>query len=150
VLFLSIPSFVVWVLFVRIFCCYIVIILIALQSVSAIAAISASHQEPHQLTHKNAHLTMTDHSHLNNHQDSDHHSAQELLAFQAQSLDGENTHSDADHPDCHSNHCHHSNLIYIELSSLMNLSMTIDKQVINKAVSFNSLPICPDSRPPIV
>ncbi len=130
----------------RIFFCYVVVILIALQSVNAIAAINLSHQDSHQLTYKNAHLKNTAHSH----QDSDHHSEQELLAFQAQSLDGENTHSDADHPDCHSNHCHHSNLIYIELSSLMNLSITIDKQVINKTVLFNSLPISPDSRPPIV
>ncbi|MCP4321504.1 MAG: hypothetical protein GY787_06570 [Alteromonadales bacterium] len=147
---MNIPSFVVWALFVRIFCCYIVIILIALQSVSAIAAVNASHQESHQFTHKNAHLKTTNHSHLNNHQDSDHHSEQELLAFQAQALDGENTHSDADHPDCHSNHCHHSNLVYLDLSSSVALLNTTEKQVINTTTAFNSLPISPDLRPPIV
>lgn len=130
----------------RIFCCYIVIILIALQSVSAIAAINVTHQDSHQLTHNNAHLKNTAHTH----QDSDHHSAQELLAFQAQSLDGESTHSDADHPDCHSNHCHHSNLVYLDLSSSVSLLNTIEKQAISTAVAFHSLPISPDLRPPIV
>jgi len=131
---------------VRIFFCYVVVILIALQSVNAIAAINDSHQDSHQLTHKNAHLENITHSH----QDSEHHTEQELLAFQSKALNGDTPHSDADHPDCHSNHCHHSNLIYLDLSSFMNLSITIDKQVINKAVLFNSLPISPDSRPPIV
>jgi len=131
---------------VRIFFCYVVIILIALQSVNAIAAINISHQDSHQLTHKKSQLKNTAYSH----QDSDHHTEQELLAFQSQALNGDNTHSDADHPDCHSNHCHHSNLIYLDLSSFMILSITIDKQVINKKVLFNSLPISPDSRPPIV
>lgn len=111
---------------VRIFCFYIVIILIALQSVNAISAINDIHQ------------------------DSDHHNEAELLAFQTQAVDGQSTHSDADHPDCHSNHCHHSNLIYLDLSSQVYLSNTIDKQVINKTVLFNSLPVSPDSRPPIV
>lgn len=134
----------------RIYFCYIIIILIALQSVSAIAAINTSHQDPHQLTHKNAHSQNTTHSLQGKHQDSDHHTEQELLAFQAQSLDGENTHSDADHPDCHSNHCHHSNLVYLDLSSSVPLLHTIEKQAINTAVLFNSLPLSPDSRPPIV
>ena len=127
-------------LFVRILCCYIVIILIALQSINTIASINITHQDSHQNSHSDA----------NNHQDSDHHSEAELLAFQTQAIDGEPAHSEADHPDCHSNHCHHSNLIYLDLSSQVHLSNTIDIQVINKTATFNSLPISPDSRPPIV
>ena len=123
----------------RIFCCYIVIILIALQSINAIAAIN-NHQDSHQSTYE----------HEGMHQDSDHHSEAELLVFQVQALDGETTHSDADHPDCHANHCHHSNFIYFDLNSQIHLSITIDKQVINKIVLFNSLVIRPDFRPPIV
>ncbi len=130
----------------RIFFCYVVIILIALQSVNAIAAINVSHQDSHQLTHKNAHLNNTAHSH----QDSEHHTEQELLAFQSQALNGETPHSDADHPDCHSNHCHHSNLVYLDLSSSVSLLNTIEKQAISTAVAFHSLPISPDLRPPIV
>ncbi len=147
---MNIPSPVVWVLIVRIFCCYIVIILIALQSVSAIAAVNVDHQDNYQ----NSHQKNMAHSHQgdrqSNHQDSDHHSEQELLALQLQSLDGENAHSDADHPDCHSNHCHHSNLIYLDLSSLVSLLNTIENQAISTAVAFHSLPISPDLRPPIV
>lgn len=84
------------------------------------------------------------------HQDSDHHSETELLAFKRQLFDGEPKHSDADHPDCHANHCHHSNLIYLNLSSQLSLSNTIDKQVINRTILFNSLPISTESRPPII
>lgn len=138
------------VLLVRIFCCYIVIILIALQSVNAIAAISPSHNDSHQNSHLSAHQKNLAHSYQRKHQDSDHHSAAELLALQTQVLDGESIHSEVDHPDCHANHCHHSNLIYLDLLSQVHLSNTIDKQVINKTVLFNSLPISPDSRPPIV
>ncbi|PKG81332.1 hypothetical protein CXF85_17805 [Colwellia sp. 75C3] len=144
-------------LFVRTFCFYIVITLIALQSVNAISAINDSHQDSHQSSQQNSHLSSHQqniaHSYQDfqvNHQDSDHHSEAELIAFQTQTLDGQSTHSDADHPDCHSNHCHHSNLIYLDLSSQVHLSITTDKQVINKAVLFNSLPVSPDSRPPIV
>ncbi|ALO36426.1 hypothetical protein CMT41_18015 [Colwellia sp. MT41] len=130
----------------RILCCYLVIILIVLQSVNAIAAISISQNDAQQ----NSHLTAHQNSHSNSHQDSDHHSAAELLAFQIQALDGKSVHSDADHPDCHTNHCHHSNLLYLDFSSPVYLSKTIDKQVSNKTVLFNSLPLSPDSRPPIV
>jgi hypothetical protein len=120
--------------------------MIALQSVNAIAAINISHQD--------SHLKKSEHSHQSsrqsNHQDSDHHSEQELLAFQAQALNGENPHTDADHIDCHSNHCHHSNLVYLDLSSSVNLLNSIDKQVINTTTLISSLPISPDLRPPIV
>ena len=137
---------------VRMLCFYIVIILIALQSVSAIVAINDSHQNSHLSSHQqsNSNQSQSQDLHQSNHQDSDHHSEAELLAFQAQALDGEPVHSDADHPDCHSNHCHHNNLIYLDLSSQVYLSNTMDKQVINKTVIFNSLPVSPDSRPPIV
>jgi len=127
---------------VRTIFCYIVVILIALQSVNAIAAINASHQNSHQ----DSHLKNIAHSH----QDSDHHSEQEFIALQAQTVDGEPSHSDADHPDCHSNHCHHSNLVYLDLSSAVQLLNSIEKQVITNTILFNSLPISPDSRPPIV
>lgn len=96
----------------------------------------------HQDSHQNSVST--------HHQDSDHHSDEELLAFQLKSLDGTSKHSDADHPDCHSNHCHHSQLIYLDLSSEVMLLSFIDKQVTKKAVMFNSRPISPDFRPPII
>lgn len=134
----------------RIFFCYIVVILIALQSVTAIAAINTSHQDSHQ----NSHLLNTAHAHQGSqqdkHQHSKHHSEQELLAFQANSLNGESGHSDVEHLDCHSNHCHHSNLVYLDFSSSVSLLNTIENQVINKTFLFNSLPISPDLRPPIV
>lgn len=151
-------------LFVRIFCFYIVIILIALQSVNAISANSGSHDDDHQGSHSSSHQQ----SHQNSHQNADlshnlsshssvhpnsHHSAAELLAFQAQALAGELEHSDADHPDCHHSHCHHSHhssLVYLDLSAKVHLSKTVDKQVINKNALFNSLLISPASRPPIV
>ena len=135
-------------LFVRLFCCYFVVILIALQSINAIATSTdhSSHQNVSQSVNSSLHQQKI----TENHQDRDHHSEAELLAFKTQSLDGEPIHSDADHPECHANHCHHSNLIYLNLSSQLYLSHTIDKQVINKAVLFNSLSISTDSRPPIV
>ena len=84
----------------------------------------------------------------NNHQDSDHHTDEELLALQVNSLDGTPIHSDADHPDCHSNHCHHSQLIYLDFSSEVLLLSFIDKQVTNETVIFNSRATSPDFRPP--
>lgn len=149
-------------LLVRIFCFYIVIILIALQSVNTISAINNSHQQSHQYGHQNtqkdshlsSHQSRVTHGYQSkrqgNHQDSDHHSEVELLAFQTQALDGKSVHSDADHPDCHANHCHHSNFIYIDLSSQMYLSKTVDKQIIKKNALFTSLFFSPVSRPPIV
>mgnify|MGYP005990679215 FL=1 len=86
----------------------------------------------------------------NTHQDSDHHDHKEALSYNQVTLQGESEHSEADHPDCHANHCHHSNLIYLDLSAQLVLLSNRDKQLINQAVSFNSLPITPDSRPPIV
>lgn len=147
-------------LFVRTFCFYIVIILIALQSVNAISANSESHDDDHQgshssshqQSHQNADLSHNLSSHSSVHPNS-HHSAAELLVFQTQALAGELEHSDADHPDCHANHCHHShqsNLVYLDLSAKVHLSKAVDKQVINKNVLFNSLLISPASRPPIV
>lgn len=110
---------------------------------SAISAINAS---SHELSHSK-NLTS---SHLERHQDSDHHSNEELLAFEEETLEGSPAHSDADHPDCHSNHCHHSSMIYLDLSSQVHLSNIDDYQVIDKTNSFSSLLLRPDSRPPIV
>ena len=135
----------------RIFYCSIVIILIALQSVSAIAAQNSIHTDNHQDSHQGSYQDTHLSTHQNNqHQDSAHHSKAELLAFQAQALDGEPVHSDADHPDCHANHCHHSSFVYLDLSTQMHLSNTIDKQVSTKNTVFSSIPTSPDSRPPIV
>jgi hypothetical protein len=114
---------------VRIFFCSLVIILIALQSVNAIALINVSHQDSHQ--------------------DSDHHSDDELLIFQTQSLNGENEHSDVDHPDCHANHCHHSNLVYLDLLHAMVLSAQVKNQQQPYHVIFSSQIASPDFRPPI-
>ena len=157
-------------LFVRIFCFYLIIILIALQSVNAISAMNNRHQQSHQYGHQNTHQKTGSSANLSaevsinspynqpditnqypsKHQDSDHHSEAELLAFQAQALAGELEHSDADHPDCHANHCHHSHLIYLDLPSQIYLSKAADKKVIKQNVLFNSLLISPISRPPIV
>jgi len=139
--FLNIPSAVVWALFVRIFFCSLVIILIALQSVNAIAVINVSHQDSHQ----NSQLKSLTHSH----QDSDHHSDDELLIFQTQSLNGEKEHSDVDHPDCHANHCHHSNLVYLDLLHAMVLSAQVKNQQQPYHVIFSSQIASPDFRPPI-
>jgi hypothetical protein len=138
---LNILSVVVWVLFVRIFFCSLVIILIALQSVNAIAVINVSHQDSHQ---KSALESLA-----YSHQDSDHHNDDELLAFQTESLNGENDHSDADHPDCHANHCHHSNLVYLDLLHAMVLSAQVKNQLQPYHVIFSSEIESPDFRPPI-
>jgi len=146
---LNIPCSFVWVLFVRIFFCYIVVILIALQSVNAIAVINVSHQDSHQ----SSSLKNLAHSHpadsQNNHQDSDHHSDDELLVLQTESLNGESEHSDADHPDCHANHCHHSNLVYLDLLHVVVLSAQFKNQQQPYHVVFSSQIASPDFRPPI-
>ncbi len=125
----------------RIFFCYIVVILIALQSVNAIAVINVSHQDSHQKSP----LKSLAHSH----QDSDHHSLDELSAFQTESLSGESEHSDADHPDCHANHCHHSNLVYLDLLHAMVLSAQVKNQQQPYHVIFSSQIASPNFRPPI-
>lgn len=125
-------------LFMRLFCCYLIILLIALQSINVIAANSISHQEHHQNTYSS------------NHQDSDHHSEIELLFIAEKALNDGASHSEADHPDCHANHCHHSNLVYLDLSTQLYLFKPLEKQLFNKTVLFNSLLITPFSRPPIV
>jgi len=138
-----------WALFVRIFFCYIVVILIALQSVNAIAAMNVSHQGSHQKSPLNSLAHSHQGDRQSNHQDSDHHSDDELLAFQAESLNGENEHSDADHPDCHANHCHHSNLVYLDLLHALLLSAQVKNQQQPYHVIFSSQIASPDFRPPI-
>ena len=99
-----------------------------MQSISAIAAGKTSHQEPYQ------------HSHVSSVQENSHHTHQ----------DNEQHNDDADHPDCHANHCHHSNLVYLELSSKVHLPIEAAKQVLDRTKFFNSLAVTPDLRPPIV
>lgn len=130
----------------RLFFCYVVVILIALQSMNTISAMNDSHEG----TQESSILKSNTHTYQGKHQDSDHHSDEELLAFESQSLDGKSAHSDADHPDCHSNHCHHGNLIYLDLFYQVRLIAITDIQVIGKTDLFKSLPTSPSYRPPIV
>ncbi len=88
-------------------------------------------------------------THASTHQDSDHHSEIELLFIAVEALNDGASHTEADHLDCHANHCHHSNLLYLDLSTQLCLLKTLEKQLFNKTVLFNSLLITPYSRPPI-
>ncbi len=92
----------------RLLFCYLLILAIAVQSAVAIAEINALHHEQSQDTHNNG----TQHA---IHDDSDHHSPAELR----EALANNANHSDSDHPECHYNHCHHSNILYIGVSDVL-------------------------------
>lgn len=127
----------------RIFCFYIVIILIALQLVNTISAKRDNHDYAHQNDVQTSH---------NGHASS-HHSNTLLVVLPGKIFTGEVDHGDTEHPDCHANHCHHShqsNLVYVDLSAQVHLAKMTDKQVNNKNALFNSLLISPASCPPIV
>lgn len=108
---------------------YIVVILIAMQSVLAIADTDTSHQATHQ----------------NIHQATDHHSLAELST-----LDLDDTQHLDTHPECHQNHCHHSSMVYIELDSLLLLNTFNYQEVAIRNQLFISYSATPDVRPPIV
>jgi hypothetical protein len=111
----------------KLFVSYFIVVLIALQSVFAIADTSTAHQVNHQSIH----------------QASDHHSKAELNELQT------NEHNDT-HPDCHQSHCHHGAIVYIEVGSLLLLETFNDKHRLTPKTLFLSNSASPDLRPPIV
>jgi hypothetical protein len=124
----------VLILTLRLLFCYLIILAIALQSAVAIAEIGVTHTNMNQSIHASSH------------QDSDHHSQDEL----AITLTDNASHSDADHPDCHANHCHHSSLVYIDVAALLFFHRPLANHVIDKSFASSSFQISPDLRPPIV
>jgi len=117
----------------RLFIAYMVVILIALQSVFSIPDTAATHQSSHQ--------------------DSDHHSAAELASLYTQpdSLDNSHEHNEADdHPDCHQSHCHHGVIVFVELKTPYAFAKQMVSQLPLADRFFISYFISPDLRPPIV
>ncbi len=115
---------------------YIIVVLIALQSVFSIFDTTTTHQYSHEQLH----------------QESDHHSAIGLSDLLIQPDDDENNHSNngEKHPDCHQSHCHHGSIVFVELD----IKQSFDKQDVSQLTLmesfFISYFISPDLRPPIV
>ncbi len=118
----------------RIFVSYLVVVLIALQSIFSILDTAATHQSSHQ--------------------ESDHHSAVELASLHAQLDSVDNSHANHneadDHPDCHQSHCHHGNIVFVELKTPHIFAKQNISQLSLADSFFVSYFISPDLRPPIV
>jgi len=115
----------------RFYLSLVIALLVALQSVVAIAEVNNSHLSAH--SEQSVHSS-EDHV-------SEHHANSEVLS---------QDHDHDEHPDCHQNHCHHSNLIFIELSPLVLFCHHVHKQLSSKQITFASLALSPGFRPPIV
>lgn len=112
-----------------------------MQSAVAIAEMSITHQSSHQNSHHIEHQynenitldkTPSQVAHSSSHQG-------------VNSLE----HNDEEHPDCHYNHCHHSNLTYIDLASVLLFYRIKNNQVLARNINFSSFQISPALRPPI-
>ncbi|MCW8833667.1 MAG: hypothetical protein OQK09_13840 [Colwellia sp.] len=122
----------------KVFVSYMVVVLIALQSVFSILDTTTTHQYTHELVH----------------QDSDHHTASELATLVTHLDSEESNHSNQSkgekHPDCHQSHCHHGPMLFVELEAIR----TFVKQNVSQSISmsnfFISYFLTPDLRPPIV
>ncbi|OUR62779.1 hypothetical protein A9Q74_03670 [Colwellia sp. 39_35_sub15_T18] len=122
----------------RIFVSYLVVVLIALQSVLSIPDTATTHQSSHQASH----------------QESDHHSAVELASLYTQLESADNSHANHneadDHPDCHQSHCHHGAIVFVELEAPYAFAKQMVSQLSLAERFFVSYFISPDLRPPIV
>ena len=131
------------VFFLRILVSYLVITLIALQSMFAVAYSPALHQEKQVESHVD--------EHFENHE-AKHHSAAELalLALTEVNVNFDDSH---EHPSCeqnsHQNHCHHTSLVYIDLQQIVSLPAQVKNQIPPYHVVFSSRISSPDFRPPI-
>ena len=118
----------------RIFVSYLVVVLIALQSVLSIPDTATTHQSSHQ--------------------DSDHHSAVELASLYTQLESADNSHANHneadDHPDCRQSHCHHGAIVFVELEAPYAFAKQMVSQLSLAERFFVSYFISPDLRPPIV
>lgn len=129
--------------FLRILLSYLVITLIALQSMFAVAYSPALHQEKQVESHVDEHFV--------NHE-AKHHNAAELALLALTEANGtvDDSH---EHPSCeqssHQNHCHHTSLVYIDLQhSILLLEQAKNQQQAYQAV-FSSRVSSPDFRPPV-
>ncbi len=118
----------------RIFVSYLIVVLIALQSIFSILDTATTHQASHQ--------------------ESDHHLAVELSNLSTQ-FDGvadsdANHHETDEHPDCHQSHCHHGTMVFVALEKQAMLSKQNVSQLSLADSFFVSYFIRPDLRPPIV
>ncbi len=99
---------------VRVVFSYLVVILIAMQSVMAIADTHNSHEKSH---HSSEHYSIDSETSNSNHSEVDNH------------------------PDCHQSHCHHGSLVYIDLPTSLNLAMLDNQHVSPHLFDFSSLKI---------
>ncbi len=122
----------------RIFVSYMVVVLIALQSVFSILDTVTTHQYSYELSH----------------QVNDHHAHIELVSLYTQLGGLDDSHIDhnesEDHPDCHQGHCHHGTTVFVELETLHSFAKQNVSQLTLANRFFVSNFISPDLRPPIV
>ena len=131
-------------IFLRIIVSYLVITLIALQSMFAVAYSPVLHQEQQMEKHAD--------DHFENHE-SKHHNVAELVQL-ALTENNDSVDDNHEHPSCeqgssHQNHCHHSSLVYLDLQYILLLPTPLKSQQQPYQVVFSSQVSSPDFRPPI-
>ena len=126
----------------RIWVVYIIALLIALQSVLAIADVHKTHKESEQhLTHLNSE------EHLLNQHSHSEFSSQSLLESETNAESS--TSSEINHVECHHNHCHHSSVVFIIEHDENNLFALNVELFIHNNFQFKSPTLSPSLRPPI-
>jgi hypothetical protein len=137
-------SFIFVGILLRLFVFYLVVTLIALQSMFAVAYSPALHQEQQIEKHAD--------DHFENHE-AKHHNLAELAQLALTESNGsvDNNH---EHPSCeqgssHQNHCHHSSLVYIDLQYTLLLATPLKNQQQPYQVVFSTQVSSPNFRPPI-
>jgi len=120
------------------------IIMITLQPVLALADTASAHQDIH----------------MDMHSERDHHGEAELALLSGHMLASDNgtlanstsieDHADAEHPDCHQSHCHHTAIVYLEINTATLCAIRTFIAATNLEDSFNSTLVSPNLRPPIV